>query len=302
MGDWTYEAKDFLTPAPYEALYQFHGQPFVHETKLQELSVYAANQGFRGFKSMYKKYIESLKAQAGTVYVDNVTNFTGQPLELNAGDWDATDLGVYRRNGFADELACPHPIMPVERLINIDTGEEKLGKYRGHFLHEILKIDPSYLSWIAYKFTPKIPKQERFVKIAQAYHSIHLDIMQRKSREKRSSSRYLGELGEKLTDLKLKVTRVRLEDDPYKTRVNGTTPQFFVKQILTLTDASGNLAVMSIPSKNPSAVSCTLSGIEHEYRLGEIIYIESAKVSRRYESYGSKYTRLSHVKFANLNV
>ncbi len=136
----------------------------------------------------------------------------------------------------------------------------------------------------------------------KAYHSIHLDIMQRKSREKRSSSRYLGELGEKLTDLKLKVTRVRLEDDPYKTRVNGTTPQFFVKQILTLTDASGNLAVMSIPSKNPSAVSCTLSGIEHEYRLGEIIYIESAKVSRRYESYGSKYTRLSHVKFTNLNV
>ena len=197
-------------------------------------------------------------------------------------------------------------------IILVDYNEKRMqsngddliffGKYRGHFLHEILKIDPSYLSWIAYKFTPKIPKQERFVKIAQAYHSIHLDIMQRKSREKRSSSRYLGELGEKLTDLKLKVTRVRLEDDPYKTRVNGTTPQFFVKQILTLTDASGNLAVMSIPSKNPSAVSCTLSGIEHEYRLGEIIYIESAKVSRRYESYGSKYTRLSHVKFANLNV
>ena len=193
-------------------------------------------------------------------------------------------------------------------LILVDYNEKRMqsngddliffGKYRGHFLHEILKIDPSYLSWIAYKFTPKIPKQERFVKIAQAYHSIHLDIMQRKSREKRSSSRYLGELGEKLTDLKLKVTRVRLEDDPYKTRVNGTTPQFFVKQILTLTDASGNLAVMSIPSKNPSAVSCTLSGIEHEYRLGEIIYIESAKVSRRYESYGSKYTLLSHVKFA----
>jgi hypothetical protein len=196
-------------------------------------------------------------------------------------------------------------------LILMDYNEKRMqsngddliffGKYRGHFLHEILKIDPAYLSWIAYKFTPKIPKQERFVKIAQAYHSIYLDIMQRKSREKRSSSRYLGELGEKLTDLKLKVTRVRLEDDPYKTRVNGTTPQFFVKQMLTLTDASGNLVVMSIPSKNPSAVSCTLSGIEHEYRLGEIIYVASAKISRRYESYGSKYTRLSHVKFASLN-
>ena len=123
MGDWTYKTEDFLTPAPYEALYQFHDRPFLHETKLQELAVYAVNQGFRGFKSMYKKYIESLKAQAGTVYVDNVTSFTGQPLELNAGDWDATDLGVCRRSGFVDEVACPHPIMPV---VNIDTGEEKL--------------------------------------------------------------------------------------------------------------------------------------------------------------------------------
>ena len=200
----------------------------------------------------------------------------------------------------------PRPLSLVEynakRMQNKGDDIISFGKYHGHYLHEILRIDPGYLTWVAYKFTPKIPKQERFVQIAQAYHSIHLDIMIRKSREKRSSSRYLGELGEKLTDLKLKVTRVRLEDDPYKTRVNGTTPQFFVKQILTLTDASGNLVIISIPSKNPSAVSCTLSGIEHEYRLGDIIYIASAKVSRQYESYGSKYTRLSHVKFASLNV
>jgi hypothetical protein len=176
-----------------------------------------------------------------------------------------------------------------------------VGKYHGHFLHEILKVDPAYLSWIAYKFTPKIPKQERFVKIAQAYHSIHLDVMLRKSKEVRRKSRYLGEVNEKLTDLKLKVMRVRLEDDPYKTRVYGTTPQFFVKQILTLNDASGNLVTMSIPSKTPSTVSCTLSGIEHEYRPGEIIYVASARVSRLFESYGSKYTRLSNVKLAIVN-
>lgn len=197
-------------------------------------------------------------------------------------------------------------------LILVDYNEKRMqsngddliffGKYRGHFLHEILKVDPAYLSWIAYKFTPKIPKQERFVKIAQAYHSVHLDVMMRKSKERRTSSRYLGEAGEKLTDLRLKVIRVRLEDDPYKTRVNGNTPQFFVKQVLTLTDASGNLVVMSIPSKNPSAVSCTLSGIEHEYRLGDIIYVASARVSRQYESYGSKYTRISHVKLAVVSV
>ena len=196
-------------------------------------------------------------------------------------------------------------------LILVDYNEKRMqsngddliffGKYRGHFLHEILKVDPAYLSWIAYKFTPKIPKQERFVKIAQAYHSIHLDVMLRKSKEVRRKSRYLGEVNEKLTDLKLKVMRVRLEDDPYKTRVYGTTPQFFVKQILTLNDASGNLVTMSIPSKTPSAVSCTLSGIEHEYRPGEIIYVASARVSRLFESYGSQYTRLSNVKLAIVN-
>ena len=196
-------------------------------------------------------------------------------------------------------------------LILVDYNEKRMqsngddliffGKYRGHFLHEILKVDPDYLNWIAYKFTPKIPKQERFVKIAQAYHSVHLDVMMRKSKEKRTSSRYLGEIGERLTNLRLKVIRVRLEDDPYKTRVNGNTPQFFVKQVLTLTDAGGNLVTMSIPSKNPSAVSCTLSGIEHEYRPGDIIYVASARVLRQYERYGSKHTRLSHVRQAVVN-
>ena len=64
------------------------------------------------------------------------------------------------------------------------------GRYRGHYLHEILKVDPAYLSWIAYKYTPKIPKQERFVAIAQVYHSVHLDIMQRKARQKREAGRF----------------------------------------------------------------------------------------------------------------
>ena len=35
-----------------------------------------------------------------------------------------------------------------------------IGKYHGHFLHEILRIDPAYLTWIAFKFQPRIPKQE----------------------------------------------------------------------------------------------------------------------------------------------
>lgn len=125
MG-YEYEQEDFLTPAPYEELYELRNEPFVHARTMEELAIYATSKGFKSFKGMYRKYVESIKLQANTFYIDNATAFTGQELELNAGGWEATDDGIYRKNGFNDELACPHPIMPVERLVNIDTGEEKL--------------------------------------------------------------------------------------------------------------------------------------------------------------------------------
>ena len=124
--EWSFEKDDFLTTTPYEALYAYHKEPFTHAAKMEELAAYSVSKGFKGFKTMYKKYVESLKAQSGTIYIDNVTNFTNQPLELNAGDWEADDSGIFKKNGYNDEVACPHPIMPVERLGNIDTGEENL--------------------------------------------------------------------------------------------------------------------------------------------------------------------------------
>lgn len=124
--EWSFEKDDFLTTTPYEALYAYHKEPFTHAAKMEELAAYSVSKGFKGFKTMYKKYVESLKAQSGTIYIDNVTNFTNQPLELNAGDWEADDSGIFKKNVYNDEVACPHPIMPVERLVNIDTGEEKL--------------------------------------------------------------------------------------------------------------------------------------------------------------------------------
>lgn len=130
------------------------------------------------------------------------------------------------------------------------------GKYHGHFLHEIFRIDPAYVSWIAYKFTPRIPKQERFVQIAQVYHSVHLDIQKRQAHQKYSTSRFLGKEGDKVKELTLKVLRVRLEDDPYKTTVKGTTPYFYVRQILTLEDPIGNLVTFRTNSRTASRESC----------------------------------------------
>ena len=125
--------------------------------------------------------------------------------------------------------------------------------------------------------------------------------MQRKARQKQEAGRFLGNIGEKVTDLTLKVLKVRIEDDPYKTRVNGTTVLFYVRQIVTLADPSANRVVIRFTSKSPSQESCQVPATEREYKVNELIHIASARVARIYELRGMKYTRLSHVKLQEIN-
>jgi hypothetical protein len=120
-----YTKEDFYTPAPYEALLAIK-DPFQRELEINQLAEYAKTVGVTGFKKLLKTFYESQKLANDTVYIDNTTTFTGQPMELDVGDWRADDFGITRRTGFGEEVACPHPIMPVERLVNIDTGIEKL--------------------------------------------------------------------------------------------------------------------------------------------------------------------------------
>ena len=169
------------------------------------------------------------------------------------------------------------------------------GKYHGHYLHEILQVDPGYLTWIAFKFTPRIPKQERFAQIARIYHSVYIDILQRKAQQP-SIGRYLGKEGEKVENLVLTIFSVRLEDDPYKTQVKGTTPYFYVRQILKLKDASGNLVTFRISSRTASRHSCQLPAMEHAYRIDETVHIASAHIANTYTIGKNKWTRLNYVK------
>lgn len=71
------------------------------------------------------KYSQS-KKQASS----NKTNFTGQELSLYCGKYIANDMGVeyeYTSNNNAYNIVvCPHPLLPVERLVNIDTNNEKI--------------------------------------------------------------------------------------------------------------------------------------------------------------------------------
>ncbi len=117
----------FDSVTPYEDVYSYHENPFQMERQLTVMSLEARRVGVLNFKKLFNEYVKSLKRSSSEIYVENSTNFQGQPIELDAGEWQADDLGISKSNGpFGEEIACCHPIMPVERLVNIDTGAEKL--------------------------------------------------------------------------------------------------------------------------------------------------------------------------------
>lgn len=123
--EFTYTKEDFLTPGPYEEVLGIE-PAFERQLAIQALGEYARGLRVPGFKELLRAYGESHMEKEKRVWIDNRTDFTGQPLELDAGDWRAADDGVSRRTGLGTEVACPHPILPAERLVNIDTGTEKL--------------------------------------------------------------------------------------------------------------------------------------------------------------------------------
>lgn len=97
--------------------------PFERDIAIRQMADIAKSVGVNAFKRTLMEFIKSQENPKERIYLDGMTMFTGQPLELSTGKWRADDFGVSRDDG---EMACPHPIMPVERLVNIDTGVEKL--------------------------------------------------------------------------------------------------------------------------------------------------------------------------------
>ena len=118
---WNYTRDDFLTgKKPYEELYALKNDPFLHNQTVNAMADYAESVGFKGLKKTYNAYTQSMKGE--NVRFGNVTEFSGQAMELETGPFSANDTGV----SDGEFAACSHPIMPVERLVNIDTGVEKL--------------------------------------------------------------------------------------------------------------------------------------------------------------------------------
>jgi len=121
-----YTKNDFIASTkPYETVVSIK-DPFQKRQEINRMAEIAAAVGFRGFKKMLEDYERSQRSNRDNVYIDNMASFQGQPIELNAGEWDVSESGISRSTGFGDEVACVHPIIPIERYVNVDTGVEKL--------------------------------------------------------------------------------------------------------------------------------------------------------------------------------
>lgn len=95
------------------------------EIRAKELKV------FQNFKRLYKNI--QTEIIRSTKQVNNYeTEFTNAPIKLMCKNYICDDMGVVKSEFnsnlmmMVDTIVCTHPILPVERLININTNIEKV--------------------------------------------------------------------------------------------------------------------------------------------------------------------------------
>ncbi len=112
--------------APYEFLYQYKDNKFILRQMCEKMKQKAGALGVKGFQSLWNAYCEAMAQKQGFT-LDNATNFDGQELELFSGEYICDEYGVVIPDKYGyEQTVCRHPIMPVQRLVNIDNGEERL--------------------------------------------------------------------------------------------------------------------------------------------------------------------------------
>ena len=122
-----YEADDYYnSSAPYEWLYQFKSDKFKLKQMTQKMKDKAGAVGVKCFIALFNSYCE-MQAQRSGEMLANSTQFDGQDMELFSGEYICDETGVFVHDKFGyEQNICRHPIMPIQRLCNVDSGEEHL--------------------------------------------------------------------------------------------------------------------------------------------------------------------------------
>lgn len=124
-----YTKEDFLySEEPYAEVKE-QKTAFKREQVASQLKRIAESYGIRNFKKMLDQYDRGMEKQVkdGTHMTFPICKTSDESIHLDAGDWHISETrGIWRDKGDFEEFACTHPIAPVKRLVNIDTGEQKL--------------------------------------------------------------------------------------------------------------------------------------------------------------------------------
>lgn len=95
---------------------------------------------FTKLLAAYKKEKTKFDKQQSPANMERMTDF-GCDTEMICGNWIADNNGIRTFGPFGGEiLACYHPILPIQRLVNAQTGKEKmkLSFKKGHQWKEIV--------------------------------------------------------------------------------------------------------------------------------------------------------------------
>lgn len=124
IPDFTVE--DFMTEKPYAFLYA-QKDPFLLQIMVQKMRQKAQELGFKAFLQTWNAYVKAHKPGNTSVVGENDTMFPGQPVQLRCGSYVCDESGVRRYSELTGDVeVISHPIMPIKRVTNIETFEEKL--------------------------------------------------------------------------------------------------------------------------------------------------------------------------------
>ena len=141
VSDYTKE--DFLTGTePYEYCCAFIDDPFEFERAKARVTEQAAKLKIRSFMTLLGNYCRKYAKNLSETFT--ATNFPMQPIQLICGNYICDYTGV----SLDGETVCAHPIMPIMRLCNIDTGIEKIkiAYSRGGRVFRYLIVDRKTIS------------------------------------------------------------------------------------------------------------------------------------------------------------
>ncbi len=128
-----YTISDFKTRTePYEFIVTHSNNDFAREQLRLKMLDRAKELGVdKDFDRLWKLYIKAVGEKPGEAYSEPIngdmyTMFPEQPIALRCGEYVCTDAGVWTGAGKSAKEVIFHPLTITQRIINRDTGAEKL--------------------------------------------------------------------------------------------------------------------------------------------------------------------------------